>query len=58
MEPNFNVDMNIPADCNIRDAQSQSSAKNLPPGVPPLATRWSADQTFAEFTKATLSAYY
>lgn len=58
MEPNFGEPMNIPAGVDVETTQSQSSAKNLPRGVPTLASRWNPSQNFSDFTKATLSAYY
>jgi isopenicillin N synthase-like dioxygenase len=58
MEPNFDELMNCPEGVDESETQSQSSARNLPPGVPSLASRWNSRQTFADFTKATLSSYY
>lgn len=56
MEPNFDVVLNSPNSSDM--TQSQSSASNLPKSVPSLSSRWIPGQTFAEFTKATLKAYY
>lgn len=58
MEPNFDVPMSSPVGIDAETTQSQSSAMNLPRGVPTLASRWNSAQDFSDFTKATLSAYY
>lgn len=67
MEPMWMEPMKCPLESDPNTTQSQSSAANLPPGVPPLASRWvyySQDhnnkifQTFGEFTDKTLSSYY
>jgi len=67
MEPNWSEPMVCPADIDPTSAQSQSSAANLPKGVPPLALRWQASngteegkpvQTFGEFSEATHKFYY
>ena len=50
--------MDVPTGISSDAAQSQSAAANLPPGVPPLASRWSEDMTFGDFTDATLKSYY
>ncbi len=65
MEPNWDELMVCPYGTDPNDAQSQSAAANLPPGVPPLKTRWRASdgvncvpQTFAEFSEETHKSYY
>lgn len=58
MEPMWDEPMNCPPGMDPSSAQSQSAAKNLPPGVPPLASRWNPSQTFGEFTGVTLQSYY
>lgn len=65
MEPNWDELMVCPSEINPNDAQTQSAAANLPPGVPPLKTRWRASngmnstaQTFAEFSEETHKSYY
>ena len=58
MEPNWFEKMNCPNEIDPSLAQSQSAAENLPRGVPPLKSRWNANQDFNEFTHSTLSAYY
>lgn len=64
MEPNFDGPMQIPAGVDPHQAQSQSAAANLPPGVPPLSTRWEhredgrPPQTFGEFSDKTHASYY
>lgn len=58
MEPNWSERMDVPAGIAPEAAQSQAAAATLPPGVPPLASRWSPEQTFGDFTKATLGSYY
>lgn len=58
MEPNWDEKMTCPEGIDPSQAQTQSAAENLPRGVPPLKSRWNAQQDFGEFTAATLSAYY
>lgn len=62
MEPNWDGAMNLPAGRSLAQTQSQSSAANLPKGVPPLAARWHPSDgkpmTFGEFTEETLKNYY
>ncbi len=66
MEPMWNEPMVCPSSIEPSSAQSQSSAANLPKGVPPLAARWKASngsdgqapQTFGEFSEATHKFYY
>jgi isopenicillin N synthase-like dioxygenase len=58
MEPGWLEPMNCPDGMSESEAQSQSSAENLPPGVPSLASRWMTTQNFGEFTDATLNSYY
>lgn len=58
MEPNWYESMNVPEGLDPSCAQSQSAAKNLPPGVPPLASRWNPSQDFSQFTEVTLNSYY
>lgn len=58
MEPNWSEPMNCPDGVDPSCAQSQSAAANLPPGVPPLASRWKPGQTFGEFADVTQAAYY
>jgi hypothetical protein len=58
MEPSWFEHMNVPAGMEASSAQSQSAAKNLPQGVPPLASRWDCSMDFALFTEKTLGSYY
>jgi hypothetical protein len=58
MEPNWDEPMICPSSLDPSNAQSQSAAKNLPHGVPPLASRWNPQQDFGKFTAATLQSYY
>ena len=58
MEPMWSEPMACPAGVEPADAQTQAAAATLPPGVPPLASRWNSNQTFGDFTDATLSSYY
>ena len=65
MEPMWMEPMAVPAGVSPAQAQSQSAAANLPPGVPVLSTRWEhrADtalpaQTFGEFSEKTHQSYY
>lgn len=68
MEPMYDALMLAPHGVDPQQTQTQSAAANLPPGVPPLATRWipvsahEADvkqaQTFGEFTEQTHKSYY
>ena len=38
-------------------AQAQAAIAALPPGVPPLATRWDNSMTFGQFTNRTIEKY-
>jgi hypothetical protein len=58
MEPMWDYPMKVPGGINPLAAQSQAAAKNLPPGVPPIAIRWNNDMLFGEFTDSTLAAYH
>lgn len=58
MEPNWDEPMTFPVGLDVEAVQSQSSAANLPSGVPPLRLRWKPSQSFGEFTSATLQSYY
>ena len=58
MEPDWGEAMNCPEGVDPSAAQSQSSAENLPRGVPSLNSRWNSGMDFGEFTAATLNAYY
>lgn len=60
MEPHWTAPMSIPAGADPEAVLRGSRGELLPPGVPPLATRWKVEggQTFGQFTEATLKAYY
>jgi hypothetical protein len=59
MEPDWAEPMTVPEGLDPAGAQSQSSAANLPKGVPPLATRWqNVGMDFSAFTNETLKHYY
>lgn len=58
MEPNWSEPMNLPEGIDASSAQSQSSAVNLPKGVPPLVSRWREGMDFSNFTDETLKHYY
>lgn len=60
MEPMWMEPMVCPPGVESSQAQSQSAALNLPPGVPPLASRWTVSEpmTFGSFSEATHKAYY
>jgi len=58
MEPEFNAAMSIPNGSTSDDVLRGSGVKNLPPGVPPLGTRWEPSQDFGAFTEKTLKSYY
>eukprot|EP01032_Pedospumella_encystans_P027302 gene27302-30860_t len=65
MEPMWMDPMAIPEGVDPQQAQSQTAAANLPPGVPALKTRWEhradpsqAPQTFGEFSEKTHQSYY
>lgn len=58
MEPCWMEDMDIPKGRTVEEAQSQLAAKNLPPGIPPLAKRWQVGQTFGDFSEKTITSYY
>lgn len=58
MEPNWFEPMAVPASVDPSSAQSQSSAENLPKGVPSIAARWKPGMDFNAFTDETLRFYY
>ena len=58
MEPNWTEPMDVPDGVTVEDAQSQLAASALPRGVPPLSSRWKAEQTFGDFSEVTLASYY
>ena len=65
MEPMWMEPMCIPEGMDPKQAQSQSAAANLPPGVPPLSKRWIYEvepskpaPTFGEFAELTMQTYY
>lgn len=62
MEPMWMEPMVVPEGLDPSQAQTQSAAANLPPGVPPLASRWKSSsdkpQTFGEFTEETHKSFY
>ena len=58
MEPDWCEPMDLPAGMEPGAAQSQSSAANLPKGVPPIGMRWREGMDFSDFTNETLKHYY
>ncbi len=59
MEPMWMEKMNVPPQTDRDNVVRGSGAKNLPPGVPPLDSRWIGDeQDFGSFTEKTLASYY
>eukprot|EP01097_Dermamoeba_algensis_P000080 TRINITY_DN1022_c0_g1_i1.p1 TRINITY_DN1022_c0_g1~~TRINITY_DN1022_c0_g1_i1.p1 ORF type:complete len:137 (-),score=27.55 TRINITY_DN1022_c0_g1_i1:56-466(-) len=56
MEPMWMEPMDCPPGVQADNVSLTSSV--LPPGVPPLASRWKIGMSFAEFTDKTLSSYY
>lgn len=58
MEPMWDEPMDFPEGIDLEAVQSQSSAANLPKGVPPLKSRWAPGQDFGDFTTKTLAAFY
>lgn len=58
MEPCWHEPMTIPNERRPEDAQTQLAARSLPPGVPPLASRWQVGMDFGQFTDKTLNAYH
>ena len=58
MQPMWHAAMSAPAGADERVLRG-ARGELLPPGVPPLASRWKGEQqTFGEFTNATWAAYY
>ena len=55
MEPMWMEPMAVPAGVSPAQAQSQSAAANLPPGVPVLSTRW---EHRADGTRYLAADYY
>jgi hypothetical protein len=58
MEPMWDCPMSVPSSIDPTQAQSNDAAKNLPPGVSPISSRWTLDQDFGAFTKRSLEVYY
>ena len=57
MEPMWGEPMNIPKGTSEENAKYGSSKKFMPPGVPPLESRWNPKMNFGEFTKKTIETY-
>ena len=55
MQPDWAESMNVPEGT---DPAAVGECKNLPPGVPPLKSRWDASMDYGKFTSSTLAAYY
>lgn len=58
MEPEWDMPMDLPRGVDETRLMPPHKLPALAPGVPPLASRWKAGQNFADFTSATLEAYY
>jgi len=58
MEPQWDASMNLPAGAKAEEILKGSSSRDLPPGVPPLGSRWLPTMDFGEFTEKTLKSYY
>jgi hypothetical protein len=58
MEPMWDESMAIPAGTKEEDVTRGSGSNNLPPSVPPLASRWKQNMDFGQFTSETLKSYY
>jgi len=58
MEPEWDEAMDSPANTPDDVITVSSSSKNLPKGVPTLASRWNNGITFSDFTTRTLNSYY
>ena len=58
MEPEIPEPMNVPEGIDPSKACYGSSTQHLPPGVPPLHTRWQNNISFGDFTNQTLDAYH
>ena len=58
MEPMWDCPMSVPPGIDPTQAQSNDAAKNLPPGVSPISSRWTLGQDFGAFTKKSLEIYY
>ncbi len=50
--------MSAPEGADAEEMKRGARGELLPPGVPPLFSRWAEGDSFALFTKKTLSAYY
>jgi len=50
--------MALPNGAKEDDVLRGSGSRDLPPGVPPLASRWKQEMDFGEFTDKTLKSYY
>ena len=58
MQPEFWEAMSIPEGSDKRRVLRGARGELLPPGVPPLESRWTQDETFGDFVKATIAAYH
>lgn len=59
MEPNYDLCMAPPAGADDAAVLRAARGELLPPGVPPLISRWTGpSQTFGEFTVSTFAAYH
>lgn len=59
MEPEWHETMATPAGSEPEAILRGAKGELLPPGVPPLLSRWTGDaQTFGDFTDLTLKSYY
>jgi isopenicillin N synthase-like dioxygenase len=58
MQPMYDESLDIPADRTEDQTQSGTNANHLPPGIPPLMSRWNNGLDFGTFTNQTISGYH
>ena len=58
MQPLWDTPLTLPAGRTEEDAARGSTDEFLPPGLPPLSTRWNSSDDFGSFSNKTLERYY
>jgi len=57
-EPEHGEVLSVPQGSDPEEVLRGARGELLPPGVPPLVSRWTSGDSFLGFTKKTLSSYY
>ena len=58
MQPEWWQELAVPPAADMKQLVRGAQGELLPPGVPALADRWKAGQTFGDFATATFAAYH